>query len=396
MTTKIILNADAARRVGYGFPWVYKSEVAREQGELSFKAGAEVSFVDKKGQVLARGYANPSCALMGRMLAIGGDAVFNQAFFEERFKQALALRQKFYDHPYYRLVHAESDYLPGLIVDRYGDVLVCQVNTAGMERLADIFLPALDKVLSPKVIVLRNDTPAREQEGLPSEVKVWKGALPDGGKVELVENGTRFMADVLQGQKTGWFYDQRDNRKWVGELAKGGSVIDIFCHTGGFGVTAAVMGAAKVSFMDSSESALDLARANARLNGKESICEFIHAKAFDGMEALAKAGKTFDVVSVDPPAFIKSKKDFDAGMHGYEKLAKLSAPLVKPGGFLFFASCSHHAESEALLRSIIMGISRSGGTAQLLRTSSAGPDHPVHPLLPETQYLKAFTFRILR
>ena len=393
--TRIMLNPAAARRVAEGFPWVYKSDTAREQGTLVFDAGAEILFTDIQGREVGKGYANPACTLMGRVLTGAMDTSFDSAFFEKRFSDALTLRQKFYDQPYYRLVHAESDRLPGLIIDRYGDVLVCQVNTAGMERLSEIFLPALDRVIAPKAIVLRNDTPARGQEGLASEVRLWKGSLPENGMVELLENGARFNADVMEGQKTGWFFDQRENRKWAATLAKGGSLLDVFCHTGGFGITAATMGATQVSFMDSSESALELARDNARRNGKEGICDFIHGKAFSKLEPLAAEGRRFDVVCVDPPAFIKSKRDFDSGLKGYEKLARIAAPLVKKGGFFFYASCSHHADHDTLSKAIVSGIGKAGCQAQLIRFSAAPPDHPVHPQLPETRYLKAFTFRIL-
>lgn len=393
-TTTIMLNPEASRRVYDGFPWVYKSDTAREQGTLVFEPGAEICFTDIQGRISGKGYANLSCTLMGRVLTRTADTEFDQAFFEKRFAEALSLRQKFYDQPYYRLVHAESDRLPGLIIDRYGDVLVCQVNTAGMEKLSAIFLPALDRILSPKAIVLRNDTPARGQEGLASEVRLWKGALPENGMVELIENGVRFHANVREGQKTGWFFDQRENRKWTAGLAKGGRLLDVFCHTGGFGITAAAMGASQVTFMDSSESALELARKNAELNGKADICQFIHGKAFSKLEPLAAEKRKFDVVCVDPPAFIKSKRDLDSGLKGYEKLARISAPLVEAGGFLFYASCSYHADSDLLMKAIVSGIMKAGRNAQLIRFSTAPPDHPVHPQLPETRYLKSFTFRV--
>jgi 23S rRNA (cytosine1962-C5)-methyltransferase len=263
-----------------------------------------------------------------------------------------------------------------------------------MEALYPHIEAALTALVKPKAIVLKNDTPAREMEGLEQYVRVASGSMPESA-VTIIENETQFNVDVVEGQKTGWFFDQRENRAWVAELAKGGAMLDIFCHTGGFGVTAARIGAENVTFVDSSAPALEMVKKNAALNGVEKKCQMIEGKAFDVMEKLAKTGKKYTMVVVDPPAFIKSRKDMAVGLKGYMKLAKLAEPLVAKNGFLFFASCSSHAGINELSDAVTEGMTKSGRGFQLIKTSGAAPDHPVHPLLPETAYLKGLTFRFM-
>ncbi|MBI3440493.1 MAG: class I SAM-dependent rRNA methyltransferase [Proteobacteria bacterium] len=225
-------------------------------------------------------------------------------------------------------------------------------------------------------------------------MRVVHGTIPSGG-IQIVENGTSFHVDVVEGQKTGWFFDQRENRAWVAQLAQGGSLLDVFCHTGGFGVTAGRAGAANITFVDSSAPALHMVEKNALLNGIEKKCQVIAGKAFEALENLVSARKKYDVVVLDPPAFIKSRKDTGAGLRGYMKLARLAAPLVQKGGVLFFASCSSHAGVNELSDSVTEGLAKSGRPFQLVKISGAAPDHPVHPLLPETAYLKGLTFRFV-
>jgi 23S rRNA (cytosine1962-C5)-methyltransferase len=382
---KIHLEDRAFRRVGQGYPWIFRSEVLNAKDAAKLEAGTVVDFTGKKGDFAARGFYNPLPQLVGRTLTQDEGEKIDAAFFHKRIAAALKYRDALYGAPFYRLIHAESDGFPGLIADRYGDVIVAQVNTAGMEKQFAHIQAALMELVKPRAIILRNDTSAREQEGLARETKVVYGALD--GPVKILENGVPFMVDVLEGQKTGWFFDQRDNRAWVASLAQGKSVIDIFCHTGGFGVTALGKGAASATFVDSSDKALEAALKNSGGEGKGIV-----GRAFDVMENL---GKTYGVVCVDPPAFIKTRKDMGAGMQGYKKLAKLAAPMVEKGGFLFFASCSHHASAQELLENVSESLARAGRPFQLVRSGFAGADHPVHPLLPETGYLKAFTFRFL-
>jgi len=390
---KLVLGHRAAQRVTFGYPWVFRSDVVNAKDLGAFAPGQACVFANEQGRVIASGYAHPNTQLMGRVLATD-EIKMNAAFFEQKFAQALQWRETCFDQPYYRLVHSESDGLGGLVIDRFGDTLVVQINTAGMNALRETWLPALQKIVPVKNIIFKNDGNTRNLEGLEDNFEIVQGSLPDDGRVQLIENGTKFYADIKQGQKTGWFYDQRPHRAWLASLSKDKSVIDIFCHTGGFGITAGVKGGAKeVVCVDSSAAAIQLTIDNARLNDIEDKVTTIEGKAFDVMESLKN--RTFDVVSVDPPAFVKVKKDLATGLKGYEKLARLAAPLVAKGGVMFFASCSSHPTEIEILDAVVTGCSKAKRQALLVYNGTAGMDHPVHPQLPETRYLKALGFRII-
>jgi 23S rRNA (cytosine1962-C5)-methyltransferase len=302
------------------------------------------------------------------------------------------LRERLFDAPFYRLVHGEADGLPGLVIDRFGDALVVQLNSAGMDRLREPLLGALDDVLAPRAVVLRSETSARTSEGLPPETASVRGELSE--PVELVENGCRFRVDLLTGQKTGWFYDQRDNRAAVAQLAAGQRVLDLFAYAGGFGVLAAVRGAAEIVMVDRSKPALALAAESAALNGVDARCRTVEGDGVATLERMAAAGERFDIVVADPPAFVKSRKDLAVGIRAYRKLAKLAAGLVRPGGFLLVASCSHNVEPEAFAEQICGGLSRARRSGRILRAAGAAADHPVHPFLPESAYLKALLLQL--
>ena len=390
----IRINEHCVRRMMQGYPWVFRSEVLNAKEAEELKPGQVVDFVREKGDFVARGFYNPKPQLVGRVMTMKAEENIERFFIYHKVESAVVYRDKLFSTPFYRLIHAESDGLPGLIVDRFGDVLVAQVNTAGMEALWPHVESALKSLIHPKEIILRNDTASRELEGLEQKVSAILGTLPDP-VVKITENNTQFNVNVMEGQKTGWFYDQRDNRAWVSKLGKDGSVADIFCHTGGFGVTAAVNGATGVTFIDSSSDALMMLEKNTVLNKVEGKCQIIEGPAFDMMEKLSRMGRRYDVVCVDPPAFVKSRKDLGPGMKGYQKLARLSAGLVERSGFLFFASCSSHVATKDLIEVVSGGLAKSNRPFQLIKTEGAGPDHPVHPMLPETSYLKALTFRFL-
>lgn len=388
----VTVKEQTLRRLKSGYPWVFRADIAGKRPDLP--AGTIVDFVGGNGLFAARGFYNAASQLVGRALTRYSHEEITPDFWRARIEKAQAQRAALYPDAYYRLVHAESDGFPGTVIDRYGDILVAQVSTAGMDKIFPQIQDMLLEITGAKTIVMRSDTPARRAEGLEDDVRISQGALPDE-PVVIFENGVKFAVDLRDGQKTGWFFDQRDNRAHVAELSKGKSVIDIFCHTGGFGVTALAKGASSATFADSSQKALEDAQNNVALNGfNADDYDFIVGKAFDLMPDLARDGHVYDVVCVDPPAFIKTRDDHAAGLRGYEKLAKLAAPLVAPSGHLFFASCSHHATMGELITAVKKGLKKSGRSFELIRTGGAGKDHPVHPLLPETGYLKALTFKL--
>jgi 23S rRNA (cytosine1962-C5)-methyltransferase len=302
------------------------------------------------------------------------------------------MRDRLFEAPYYRLVHAEADGLPGLVVDRFGDALAVQLNAAMMDRKREALLAALDAVLAPRIVVMRNDSPVRALEGLETGVETVGGDASE--PVELSEYGVRFLADLTGGQKTGWFYDQRDNRRFVASLARDASVLDVYSHTGGFAIHAAAAGARSVVAVDKSAPALALAERAAQQNGCGDRCSFVKADAFNEMERLAAAGERYEVVVADPPAFVKSKKDMKPGIKGYRKMMRLAARLTAPGGYLFVASCSHNMTAELFDDQIRKTLSDASRTARILRRSGAAADHPTHPWLPESGYLKALVLQL--
>jgi 23S rRNA (cytosine1962-C5)-methyltransferase len=353
----------------------------------SLPPGTVVGVESANGEALGVAFFNPHSLVAARMLSRDPSCAVDAGFFAERLGRALALRESIFAGPYYRLVHAEADGLPGLAIDRYGDVLACQVNAAGIERLSGPLTEAIETVLAPRVVLYRNDSPVRALEGLSSEQHFAKGTLSE--PVELVENGCRFLADLVSGQKTGWFYDQRDNRAFMACLARERRVLDVYTYSGGFAIEAARAGARDVLAIDGSDAALALARRAAEINGLAARCRFERGSAFETMERLAASTAQFEVVICDPPAFVKSKRDLATGAKGYRKLARLAGRLASPGGFVFLASCSHNMERERFAEEIRRGLEQAGRTGRILRSAGAAPDHPVHPFLPESSYLKA-------
>ena len=380
------------KRALHGHPWIFSNEIQMDAAAKALPPGSMVALKTADGRSLGTASFNPHTLVAARLFDRDPQRRIDADFLAKRLRRALAIRARLFSEPYYRLIHAEADGIPGLIVDRFGEVAVAQLNTAGMARLEAELLEALASVLSPKAIVLRNDSPARAQEGLPSEVRVAAGTLPD--PLEILENGSRFAVDLLGGQKTGWFYDQRDNRAFMAMLAKDARVLDVYCFGGGFAVEAAAAGARSVIGIDRSEPALALAARSAELNGVAERCHFRRGEAFAELETLAGAGERFDVVISDPPAFVKSKKDLGPGLRGYRKLARLAAGAVAPQGYLFLASCSHNVTSDEFWESARRGLEDAGRSGRLLRSAGAAPDHPVHPHLPESAYLKALVLAL--
>jgi 23S rRNA (cytosine1962-C5)-methyltransferase len=388
----VFLQAGRDRRIEEGHPWAYSNEIRSDANTKAIPPGTLATLYRVDGKPLGTGSYNPHTLIAFRLFSRDPHTPIDEKFFARRIGRALALRQQLYVEPFYRLAHAEADGLPGLVCDRFEDILVLQVNTAGMEMLTPVVLAAFDRLLSPRAIVLRNDSPVRLLEGMTLEVSVPKGAIAD--VVEVRENGLTFLADVIAGQKTGWFYDQRDSRAYVAPLAVGGELLDIYCHTGAFAITAASAGARRAIGIDSSTAALDVAQRAAAANGVASICVFRQAEVFAELERLGRAHDRYRAVVADPPAFVKSRKELGSGLRGYRKLARLAAPLVEAGGFLFIASCSHHVGADALRGEVVRGVTAAGRTGRIVREAKAGADHPVHTHLPETAYLKSVLLQL--
>jgi 23S rRNA (cytosine1962-C5)-methyltransferase len=390
----IYLTAGHDRRVAHGHPWAFSNEVRMDAAAKALSPGSLVTLHRVDGKPLGVGTFHPHALIAVRVFDRDARAVIDRDWFERRLAAALALRQRLFAAPYYRLVHAEADAIPGLVCDRYGDVLVCQFNTAGIDALASEALAALTGLLQPGAIVLRNDAPARALEGLPQAAAVASGDLGGDGLVAVEEDGLTFFADPLKGQKTGWFFDQRPNRLAVADLAAGGAVLDVFCHSGGFLVRALTRGAVAGLGIDSSETALALAERALAANGVAGRGRLYRGEAFAELERLAAAGERFRLVIADPPAFVKAKKDLGSGRRGYRKLARLAAALVEPGGALFIASCSHPVDAAAFRDEVVRGITAAGRGGRLLREAGAGADHPQHLHLPESAYLKTLTIQL--
>ena len=375
------------KRALHGHPWIFSNEVQMDAAAKALTPGSLVTVKTAYGRSLGVATFNPHTLVAARLLDRDAGRRIDREFLVKRLKRALAIRERLYDEPFYRLVHAEADGIPGAVIDRFGEVVVAQLNTAGMMRLEPELLAALQAVLAPKAIVLRNDSPARALEGLAEDVRLAAGSLD--AAVEVRENDARFEVDLLGGQKTGWFYDQRDNRRFMARLAKEARVLDLYCFVGGFAIEAAVAGAAAVTGVDRSEPALALAARSAGLNGIGERCQFRRGETFAELQTIASAGERFDIVIADPPAFVKSKKDLGPGLRGYRKLARLAAGVVAPQGYLFLASCSHNVTPDDFWEAVRRGLEDASRSARLLRSAGAAPDHPVHPHLPESAYLKA-------
>jgi 23S rRNA (cytosine1962-C5)-methyltransferase len=388
------LKKNEERRLRGGHLWIYSNEVDIERTPLkAFMPGDAVEIVDAGGHSLGSGYVNPHSLICARLVSRDPAHHLDQSLLVHRLNIALSLRETLFAKPYYRLVHGEGDGLPGLVVDRFGEVVVAQITTAGMERQKAAVVAALAKVLKPACIVLRNDTPARQSEGLESYVETPLGDAPAG--VAMEENDTRFEIDVLGGQKTGWFYDHRMNRARMRHYVKGRRVLDIFSYVGGWGVQALTAGAAECVCIDASAKAVERSHHNADLNGVADRLTSLEGDAFEALKALRQERQRFDVVIADPPAFIKRKKDFKEGLNAYRRLNQMAMQVLNKDGVLISASCSYHLDRNSLLDTVLKASRHLDRQAQLVEQGHQGPDHPVHPAIAETDYLKAFVLRVL-
>ncbi|KAG1667683.1 Ribosomal RNA large subunit methyltransferase I [Nymphon striatum] len=379
--------------IRHGFPWVFANELVMDRRTKAITPGALVVLEDADRRPLGLGTMNPLSKIAVRMLDFDPEAVVDKAWFAAKLTRALQHREALYAEPFYRLVHAEADGLPGVIIDRFGDVAVVQPNAAYAERMLEPLVAALVAVTGVSTVIKNGTGRARSLEGLDEDMAVVHGDAPTG-PVPVQMNSATYMADVMGGQKTGLFLDQRPNHAFAANLAKGGRVLDVFSHVGGFSLAALANAAASAVAVDGSAPALELAQAGAAATGVADAFETRHGDAFDVLEQMGKDGEIFDVVVCDPPAFAPSKSTAEKGLRAYERVARLAAPLVKEGGYLVLCSCSHAADLKRFRDASARGIGRGGRRSQLVYTGSAGPDHPLLPQLAESGYLKALAFRL--
>ncbi len=382
-----------ARALRHGFPWVYANQLVTDRRTRKLAPGALAVLEDDARQALGLVAVTPESRIIARMLDRDITAAVDQAWIARRIARALALRERLFDAPYFRLIHAEADGLPGVIVDRFGDVAVIQPNAAWAEARIEAFAAALVEVTGVSTLLKNASGRARGLEGLNDISTVLRGKAPDA-PVQVPMNGATYMADLTGGQKTGLFYDQRPNHAFAARLGQGGRVLDVFSHVGGFGLAMLAGGAQEAVAVDGSAPALALAQQGAEAGGMAGRFSTRQGDAFEQLTALAEEGAQFDVVICDPPAFAPSKQALDAGLRAYERVARLAAPLVAPGGYLGLCSCSHAADLTRFRTACIRGIGRAGRAGALIHTGFAGPDHPQHPQLAESAYLKALFFRL--
>ncbi len=388
------LKKNEDRRLRAGHCWIYSNEIDTVVTPLQgMEPGQLVEIFNDKGKLLGTGYVNPHSLISARIVSRDHKHPVNGSLLVHRLKVALSLRERLYEKPFYRLVFGESDGLPGLVIDRFGDYLVIQITTAGMERLKSDILAAVEKVLKPAGVLFRNDTASRELEGLAPYVEDALGGWPDVLTVE--EHGVRFDVPAQGGQKTGWFFDQAVNRGLMIPYIQGKRVLDVCSYIGAWGVQAAVKGATEVICVDASSSALDAVDGNAQLNGVGERVAGLQGDAFDALRELRLANERFDVVLVDPPAFIKRKKDTKQGTLAYRRINQLALQLLNKDGMLISSSCSHHMSESSLLTEIQQAARHTDRSLQLLERGFQAPDHPVHPAIAETAYLKCFYLRVL-
>ena len=396
MTHKALRLKDRAdRRLKAGHLWIYSNEIDTKATPLKgFATGELVVIENAAGKAIGTGYVNPNTLICARLVSRDAKYMLDKSLLVHRIKVALSLRERLFDKPCYRLVFGDSDSLPGLVVDRFGDVLVVQISTAGMELVKDQIVEALVQVLKPTGILLKNDGTSRKLENLPEYIEVAYGEVPD--EVELEENGVRFLAPVMKGQKTGWFYDHRLNRDRLRHYVKGKRVLDVFSYVGGWGVQCAAFGAEEVICVDASEKAVDLVHRNAELNGLQDKVGTMQGDAFEALKQLKAEGEQFDVIIVDPPAFIKRRKDVKAGELAYRRINEMAMRLLSKDGILVACSCSMHLQRDSMLDALRAGSRHIERNLQIIEQGHQGPDHPILPAIPETEYIKAMTARVTR
>ncbi len=391
----LILRPNTDRRLKAGHLWIFSNEVDISRTPLvNFQPGQQAIVLNSQEKVLGVATINPNTLICGRLVSDDANIVLDKSLLIHRINIALSLRQRLFNQPYYRLIYGDSDLLPGLVVDRFDDIFVVQISSIGMEVIKEAIVEALVKVFHPKGILFKNSGSVRELEGLPDYIEVAHGEVPQ--KVIVEENGARFWAPVHEGQKTGWFYDHRIARQKMHSHVQGKRVLDVFSYIGGWGIQALMAGAEQLISIDSSEFAMNILTENAELNGVADKAQNLLGDAAEQMKNLIETKEKFDVVILDPPAFIKRRKDFKAGERAYRKFNELAMRLVTRDGLLITSSCSMHMQRETLV-DVVRGATRHiDRFSQIIDQSSQGPDHPIHPAIPETEYLKSLFVRVLR
>ncbi len=389
----LYLKKSEERRLRAGHLWVYSNEVDTGRSPLTdFQPGQQVTLLASDGRAVGVGYVNPHSLICARLVSRDPDHRLDRSLMTHRINVALALRERLFPRPYYRLVHGEGDLLPGLIVDRFGDLLVVQLNTAGMEAVREALLAALQKVVGPSAILLRNDSALRALEGLPLETSQ-VGSVPEIAQLE--ENQVRFRIPLQGGQKTGWYFDHRRNRRRMQSYVSGMRVLDLFSYLGAWGLQAAAAGASRVTLVESSANALEWARKNAAEQGVTDRLETFKGDVFEALREFRTARRRFDVVIADPPAFIKRKKDRKNGLQAYQRLNRMAMQVLAKEGLLISASCSFHLAPQELNDLLLYQARHLDRSLQILERGHQGPDHPVHPAIPESDYIKCLFGRVL-
>lgn len=388
----LLLHKGHDRRARSGHPWIFSNEIARLEGEPL--PGDALNVISARGDFIGVAYYNPRPLIAARLVTRLQESIDEVDFYRRKLLAAGNYRQKIYgDLPALRLVHGEADGLPGLVVDRYGDILAIQLLTLGMERRRELILEALQDVFSPEAIVARNDVAVRELEGLERGVELLRGTLPE--ELIINEHGLRFKIDLMEGQKTGHFFDQKENHQALHGRVEGRDVLDLFCYSGGWSVHAARFGARKVTGVDISAGAIALSETNARLNYQENVCQFQRADVFELLREMGHQGQKFGTIVLDPPAFVKSKKRLPEAIRGYLTINRRALELIESGGYLFTCSCSYHLTRDIFVDTLRKAATQAGRTVRLLEMRGQAFDHPVLLSCPETEYLKCAVLQVL-
>lgn len=390
--TRITLKKNEDRRIKSGHPWVFSNEIARIDGTP--EPGAVCELFDVAGGLIGTGYHNPHSLIAVRLLSLQQEDIDTVAFFEQRIATALAHRRSLYPQlESFRLVYGESDFLPGLVVDKYGDYLSLQLLSAGMDRRKPLILEALQRLLAPKGIIARNDVAVRGMEGLTEGVELLAGDIPT--VVTMQENGLTFEVDLRNGQKTGGFLDQKENHLLLKGICAEKAVLDCFCYSGSWASHAGFFGAASVLGLDISDRAVALAGRNAALNGLSGRVAFEECDAFDRLRSLKLEGRSFGVVVLDPPAFVKNRKNIAEATKGYITINRRALELLEPGGYLITCSCSYHMGREPFREMLVTAARQAKREVRLVTSRSQAPDHPVLLSFPESEYLKCVVLQAI-